>query len=79
MDTEHTKLMVWQWNCRGFQKKKGHLQLLIQHVGNNQPTHFPDIIALQETNCNVKLPGYKEYNQLGASSPPAQPSWCIVN
>lgn len=61
-----TTLTVWQWNCRSYRTKRGHLQLHIQH--NTQDT--PDIIALHETNTPVKLPGYTPYNQLGPANGP---------
>lgn len=48
-------LLVWQWNCNGFARKKAVLQ---QHL--EQTTVRPDVIVLQETLTEeVKLPGYK--------------------
>lgn len=60
----HT-LTVWQWNCRSFRNKKGHLQQHIQHIQNHAPNGecSPDIIVLQETNTAAQLPGYASYNQ----------------
>lgn len=47
---------IWQWNCRGFAKKRCNLQLLVQSV--KIP---PDVMAQQETGKAVKLPGYKAF------------------
>lgn len=47
---------VWQWNCRGYKRKRPALQLLVQSQGNP-----PDIIALQETNTHARLAGYKAF------------------
>lgn len=58
-------LNVWQWNCRGYRSKRSHLQLYIQHTQDK-----PDIIAMQETNTAVKLPGYIPYNQFGTAGRP---------
>lgn len=49
-------LRVWQWNCRGYKQKRSTLQMHSQTL--EKP---PDIIALQETGTNVKLPGYKAF------------------
>lgn len=46
---------IWQWNCRGFRRKRGNLQ---QFVKTKQA---PDVIALQETGGTAKLSGYKSY------------------
>lgn len=53
------QIRVWQWNCRGFGKKKGHLHLHIQNVEAK-----PDIIALQENRGLVSLANYKTHHQL---------------
>ncbi|KAH7955038.1 hypothetical protein HPB49_024230 [Dermacentor silvarum] len=47
---------VWQWNCRGYKNKHGSL---IQYIAMS--TRPPEIIALQETNTHVRLPGYVTY------------------
>ncbi|XP_077552161.1 uncharacterized protein LOC144166528 [Haemaphysalis longicornis] len=48
-------LLVWQWNCNGFARRKAVLQ---QHL--EQTIVRPDVIVLQETFTEeVKLPGYK--------------------
>lgn len=54
-------IRVWQWNCRGFNRKRSNLQLHIQSVETP-----PDIIALQEPGKAVKLSGYKVFqNEAG--------------
>lgn len=54
-----SKLIIWQWNCRGARKK---LPNLLQHVQSmSEP---PALIALQETNTQVRLPGYRPFQQL---------------
>lgn len=47
---------IWQWNCRGFKRKRPELQLLVQTL-----EFPPDVIALREAGTNVKLPGYKAF------------------
>ncbi|KAG0417103.1 hypothetical protein HPB47_005878 [Ixodes persulcatus] len=47
---------VWQWNCRGYKNKYGSLT---QYVSTS--TTPPELIALQETNTQVRLPGYVTY------------------
>lgn len=54
------QIEVWQWNCRGFRRKRGNLQLHIQNLDSK-----PDIIALQEASGSVKLPGFKAYTPPG--------------
>lgn len=49
-------LSVWQWNCRGYRRKRGSLTQFIA----TQP-HPPDVIALQEVHCTPTLPGYNTY------------------
>ncbi|KAG0426190.1 hypothetical protein HPB47_026680 [Ixodes persulcatus] len=53
------QIRVWQWNCREFGKKKGHLHLHIQNAEAK-----PDIIALQENRGLVSLANYKTHHQL---------------
>lgn len=52
---------VWQWNCRGFKKKKANLH---QHVNNmaQQESYKPDIIALQEVNSEAGLSFYRAFH-----------------
>lgn len=47
---------VWQWNCRGYRRKRGELTQFIA----TQP-HPPDVIALQEVHCTPTLSGYNAY------------------
>ncbi|KAH7937517.1 hypothetical protein HPB49_012813 [Dermacentor silvarum] len=47
---------VWQWNCRGYKNKHGSL---IQYIATSTRPH--EIIALQETNTHVRLPGFVTY------------------
>ncbi|KAH7974245.1 hypothetical protein HPB49_012635 [Dermacentor silvarum] len=47
---------VWQSNCRGYKNKHGSL---IQYIATS--TRPPEIIALQQTNTHVRLPGYVTY------------------
>ncbi|KAH7976313.1 hypothetical protein HPB52_011735 [Rhipicephalus sanguineus] len=58
----NTHLTIWQWNCRGFRKKKDHLRLLVQETRLPNTQTPPDVIALQET-AVVSLPGYIAYQQ----------------
>lgn len=51
---------IWQWNCRGFAKKRCNLQLLVQSVETP-----PDVIALQETGKAVKFTGYQTFQSNG--------------
>lgn len=65
-------LTVWQWNCRGYRKKRSHLQQLVQKLqADPQATEpAPDVIALQETSTPSTLPGYAAYHQLGSHASP---------
>ncbi|KAG0418321.1 hypothetical protein HPB47_004960 [Ixodes persulcatus] len=47
--------IVWQWNCRGYGKKRGHFQ---QHINALPAEDRPDVIALQEPRRLAKLSGY---------------------
>lgn len=40
---------IWQWNCRGYRRKRGNLQ---QFLNGKEA---PDVIALQETGGMAKL------------------------
>lgn len=53
--TKHSTI-IWQWNCRGYRRKRG---TLLQYIGNRNIS--PDVIALQETNCDPSLQGYVAY------------------
>lgn len=53
---------IWQWNCRGYRRKRGNLQ---QFVRSREKK--PDVILLQETNAPVKLAGYKAIDAAGTS------------
>lgn len=54
---------IWQWNCRGFKNKRGNLQQYINLLTPNNP----DVIALQETNGQAKLPGFSPYSSTPSS------------
>ncbi|KAH7942752.1 hypothetical protein HPB52_000748 [Rhipicephalus sanguineus] len=47
---------IWQWNCRGYRRKRGLLQQFIQ-----KQLVPPDIIALQETGTHPALAGYEVF------------------
>lgn len=53
-----SKFLIWQWNCRGYRRKRGNLQ---QHLLSMGLEGAPDVIALQETNGQAKLPGFKSF------------------
>ncbi|XP_077538316.1 uncharacterized protein LOC144150831 [Haemaphysalis longicornis] len=56
-------LLIWQWNCRGYDSKKAVLQVLADKSNRKQ-----DVIVLQETlSENARLPGYKAH-----ASPPSK-------
>lgn len=59
-------LVLWQWNCRGFRKKRGNLEQFIKTTGSDEA---PDVICLQETGVQTKLSNYKSFCDLeeGAS------------
>lgn len=50
---------IWQWNCRGFLKKRAVLQTFLTNIDK------PDVIALQECGKNAKLAGYTAYTGQG--------------
>lgn len=56
MSNNKELLRVWQWNCRGYRRKRPNLQMLIQSTESP-----PVVIVLQETGTAVKLPGYKAF------------------
>lgn len=59
--TTNSTYHVWQWNCRGFKKKKANLH---QHLNNTaqQESYKPDIIALQEVNVEAGLSFYRAFH-----------------
>ncbi|KAH6925417.1 hypothetical protein HPB50_004963 [Hyalomma asiaticum] len=57
METRNVhQLVVWQWNCRGFRRKRGPLQQYIAMT-----SMAPDVILLQEPNCTTSLAGFEAY------------------
>lgn len=50
------QIVVWQWNCRGYRRKRASLQ---QYAAMS--THPPDIILLQEPNCSPSLSGFTTF------------------
>lgn len=56
MSKHRYAVSVWQWNCRGFAKKRHNLQQLVATEPNP-----PSIIALQEPGKHVKLTGYQTF------------------
>lgn len=66
MATHNTKnYVIWQWNCRGYARKRGHLQ---QYLINKEK---PDVILLQETNVKAKLSGYRSFQDSAPRDKPA--------
>lgn len=57
-----SKNTVWQWNCRGFTRKRAVLQEFLRKGDR------PDVIALQECGRKATLPGYKSYVSEGTST-----------
>lgn len=57
MARSNEKYLIWQWNCRGFRRKRGNLRQYI----DTKVQEAPDVIALQETGGQAKLSGYKSY------------------
>lgn len=54
MASNSTGITVWQWNCRGFVKKRAVVQQHIEHAARK-----PDVLLLQETLTDKpSLPGY---------------------
>ncbi|KAH9381990.1 hypothetical protein HPB48_000964 [Haemaphysalis longicornis] len=57
MAADPPKLMVWQWNCRGFRNKKASVE---QFIKSRRKT--PDAIIPQELMDDARtLPGYKSH------------------
>ncbi|KAH7943565.1 hypothetical protein HPB52_009221 [Rhipicephalus sanguineus] len=53
---------IWQWNCRGFARKRPVLQQFLASRDR------PEIIALQEGGKHAQLAGYKTYTSGRANS-----------
>ena len=49
---------VWQWNCRGYRRKRGGLTQFLA-----AQEHKPDAVALQEVDCIPSLTGYVAFSQ----------------
>ncbi|EEC18569.1 hypothetical protein IscW_ISCW013809 [Ixodes scapularis] len=60
MDRSRRKYAIWQWNCRGFRRKRGNLQ---QYVSTKEEESTPDVIAFQETWGMAKFSGYRAYGK----------------
>ncbi|KAG0439854.1 hypothetical protein HPB47_016503 [Ixodes persulcatus] len=58
-------LVVWQWNCRGFQRKRAHLEQFIKTKNSDE---VPDVVCLQETGAFAKLSNYKSFSDLEDAS-----------
>ncbi|KAH8037205.1 hypothetical protein HPB51_008971 [Rhipicephalus microplus] len=56
------KTTIWQWNCRGFARKRPMLQQILAS------RDCPEIIALQEGGKHAQLTGYKTYTSGRANS-----------
>lgn len=50
-------VVVWQWNCRGFTRKRHNLQQLISTEATP-----PALIAIQEPGKHIKLTGYQSFH-----------------
>lgn len=59
-NNRNNRYVVWQWNCRGFRRKRGNLDQFILNKGIEER---PDVICLQETGNPAKLPNYKTFSQ----------------
>lgn len=59
--------VIWQWNCRGYQRKRHNLQMYIDQL---ETANKPDVIALQETGVIAKLAGYASYTQPAITGKP---------
>lgn len=55
MAASRGRRIVWQWNCRGFKKKKA---TMVQYMKTLSKNKLPDVIALQEPYDRAQLPGY---------------------
>lgn len=57
--------MVWQWNCRGFKRKRAPLELFIKSKNSDE---IPDVVCLQETGVFARMSNYKSFNDLEADA-----------
>ncbi|KAH7959594.1 hypothetical protein HPB49_012258 [Dermacentor silvarum] len=57
---------VWQRNCRSFRAKRYNLQLHLQILPDSQ---LLTVIALQETQCKVKLRNYTTHERISQQTP----------
>ncbi|XP_042150175.1 uncharacterized protein LOC120849945 [Ixodes scapularis] len=48
-----SNIRVWQWNCRGYRRKRGALTQFLATLDEK-----PEVIAMQETACTPALSGY---------------------
>lgn len=55
--SQQKRLEIWQWNCRGYRRKRSLLQQYI-----NTQLEPPDVIALQEPGVSPTLSGYEAYD-----------------
>lgn len=62
-NTRKQQYTIWQWNCRGYRRKRGNLEQFIRSRETK-----PDVILLQETNHAAKLAGYKAINAATADN-----------
>lgn len=54
----HSQYCIWQWNCRGYRRKRSVLQQFLLTLDEK---NTPDIIALQESGGVAKLVGYASF------------------
>lgn len=66
MAARRNVIQVWQWNCRSFRTKRNNLQLHLQTLPDSQ---LPTVIALQETQCKVKLRNYTTHEPTSHQTP----------
>lgn len=55
MALHHRRNTIWQWNCRGFSRKRAVLETFLTNIDK------PEVIALQECSKHAKLASYKSY------------------
>lgn len=57
-----SKLIVWQWNCASFRRRRPQL---VQFIKTREPQERPHVILLQETGMEtITLPGYRAVSSL---------------
>lgn len=56
MARPNESITIWQWNCRGYNRKRPNLQMLL-----SKTLEAPLVIALQEPGLDVKLLGYQAF------------------